>query len=121
MQCMICGNNTKGYTKTCNACLSKGFKWCNMCKKAKPLSEFYVDTRGTRYVCLECKLKHGTSSKQRVTGKTTKKTIKCNTCRYGYYETNSPGYCCQYIIMEGKRRDCPVDNCTKYTKKGKMK
>ena len=38
---------------------------------------------------------------------------KCLTCKYGYTENRYTVYC-DYLIMTGKRRNCPYGMCDKY-------
>ena len=48
-----------------------------------------------------------------------KKTIQqCRACRYSFNMNGKPA--CQYILVEGKRRGCNQENCTRFIRGPKL-
>ena len=119
MKCRICGTYELGNYTTCKACLNKGIKWCVACQKVLPLENFRQFAKGHRPICKCCEATKKEVPKQKKTTSSKAKQPKCNTCSYGFRDNTLGRYCCQYILIEGKRRDCDPAACDKYKKRGK--
>lgn len=68
MKCHVCNEfseHSSSRSTTCNACLQKGYKWCNVCHEVKPTSSFGKKGSRLNGACKECENQRSRQSKEK--------------------------------------------------------